>query len=76
MKVNVIFFGKLAEIAGTSSTVQGVETSDVLQQQLHLKYPALSKEKYMIAVDKKMIKENTVLADNCTVALMPPFSGG
>ena len=76
MKVNVLFFGRLAEIAGANSVVQEAETSDVLQQQLHIKYPALSKEKYMMAVDKRVIKENAVLTDNCTIALMPPFSGG
>jgi len=76
MQVNVLFFGKLAEIAGTNQELREAETTDDLQKQLHLKYPALSKEKYMIAVDKKMIKENALLTDGCTVALMPPFSGG
>jgi sulfur-carrier protein len=33
-------------------------------------------EKFVVAVDKKTITENTMLNDHCTVALLPPFSGG
>jgi sulfur-carrier protein len=41
-----------------------------------LQYPALASEKFVIAVDKKTIATNTALMDHCTVALLPPFSGG
>jgi molybdopterin synthase sulfur carrier subunit len=76
MRVEVLFFGKLVEIAGASLTIEDVKTTDELLEKLRLQYPSLAAEKYILAVDKKTISTNTSLKDNCTVALLPPFSGG
>jgi len=74
--VEVLFFGKLVDIAGSSLVINNVASTDELLDQLRLQFPALAAEKYIVAVDKKTITENTSLTDNCTVALLPPFSGG
>jgi molybdopterin converting factor small subunit len=47
-----------------------------LIKQLHELYPLLAVNKYVIAVDRKVVSDNTILKENSTVALMPPFSGG
>ena len=74
--MEVLFFGKLVDVAGSSLVVNNAKTTDELLDQLRLQFPALAAEKYIVAVDKKTITENTSLTDNCTVALLPPFSGG
>ena len=76
MAVEVLFFGKLVEIAGPSLTIDDVKTTDQLLEKLRLQYPLLAAEKYVVAVDKKTITENTSLTKSSTVALLPPFSGG
>ncbi len=76
MSVQVLFFGKLVEIAGASIAIDEVQTTDELLQQLQQTYPKLITEKYIVSVDKKMIQTNTTLTNGCTVALLPPFSGG
>lgn len=76
MNVKVILFGKLADIAGNSVTVGKVADTDSLIEALHKDYPALTNTKYVIAVDKQIINENTELNKNSMVALLPPFSGG
>jgi len=76
MSIKIILFGKLADIAGNSVSVTNVADTDRLVDALHKDYPALANTKYVIAVDKQVIKENTVLNNNSTVALLPPFSGG
>lgn len=76
MSVKIILFGKLAEIAGSSVSIDNVTDTDSLITVLHKNYPALSNIKYVIAVDKQVIKENTALSRKSTVALLPPFSGG
>ena len=76
MRVEVLFFGKLVDIAGSSLVLNNVTSTDELLDQLRLQFPALATEKYIVAVDKKTITENTSLTDSCTVALLPPFSGG
>jgi molybdopterin converting factor small subunit len=76
MSIKVILFGKLSDIAGNSVSLKGVTDTDGLINALHKNYPALANTKYVIAVDKQVIKENTVLNNNSTIALLPPFSGG
>ncbi len=76
MSIKVILFGKLSDIAGSSVSVNDVTDTDGLEIALHKNYPALAKIKYVIAVDKQVIKENTSLNDNSIIALLPPFSGG
>ena len=76
MSVKIVLFGKLAEIAGNSVSVNNVADTDSLINALHKDYPALTNTKYVIAVDKQIINGNTVLNKKSTVALLPPFSGG
>jgi molybdopterin synthase sulfur carrier subunit len=76
MSINVILFGRLAEIAGNSVSLNGVTDTDSLINDLHKIYPALAESYYVIAVNKQVIKSNTLLNENSVVALLPPFSGG
>ena len=76
MSQRIILFGKLADIAGNSVAVSDVADTDSLVDALHKNYPALAQAKYIIAVDKQVIKGNTILKNNSVVALLPPFSGG
>jgi molybdopterin synthase sulfur carrier subunit len=76
MSIKIILFGKLSDIAGSSVTVNDVTDTDGLIDALNKNYPAFANTKYVIAVDKQIIKENTSLNNNSIVALLPPFSGG
>ena len=76
MSIKVILFGKLSDIAGSSVCIDDVADTDGLVSALHKNYPALAGTKYVIAVDKQVVNGNTVLNNNSTIALLPPFSGG
>ena len=76
MNVNVILFGRLADIAGNSVFVHDIADTDSLINALHNTYPALAEAKYVIAVNKQVITSNTLLNENTVVVLLPPFSGG
>jgi sulfur-carrier protein len=76
MAINIIIFGRLTDIAGNSLSLENVADTDALVKELSHLYPALADAKYVIAVNKEMVHGNTVLTDNSTVALLPPFSGG
>ena len=77
MEIQVIFFGSLIDVTAISfGNVHGSTDTDSLQQLLHQQYPGLQSCKYLIAVNQKMIQQNTQLKNGDTVALMPPFSGG
>lgn len=76
MQVKIIIFGQLCEVLGESLLLHDIADTDNLHSVLTNKYPALIHSKYVMAVNKKLVIENTVLTQNCTVALLPPFSGG
>jgi molybdopterin synthase sulfur carrier subunit len=77
MAITLILFGQLVDITGsTTLMVEDAGDTDRLTQYLHQHFPALRDVKYAIAVDKKIIRENTSLNNGAIVALLPPFSGG
>ena len=76
MQVNVIIFGQLTDITGSQLSIPGVTDTNSLVRELNKRYPGLADSIYMVAVNKKVVTENTGLTQNCTVALLSPFSGG
>lgn len=70
-------FGQLTDITGSGMIgVESVMDTNSLVDSLKEKYPKLADTKFAIAVDKKVITENTLLNPASTIVLMPPFSGG
>ena len=80
MQVKVKIFGQLTDIikSNTLTLTDTTDTTDTnsLVDQLKKQYPALDQAKYILAVDKQTVTENTILKDGSIVALLPPFSGG
>lgn len=77
MTVNILFFGQLTDITGTVSvTMDGINDTAMLTETLAKIYPGLVGSKYVLAINNEQVTENTILTDDCTVALLPPFSGG
>jgi molybdopterin synthase sulfur carrier subunit len=77
MKIQLLAFGQIAEITGKSAwEMLALQNTDELIKIIEAEFPAMVKMKYSIAVNKKMIQQNTALNPNDTIALLPPFSGG
>ena len=77
MDIKITLFGQLCDLAGSESLMlENVADTDGLMQQLKIQFPALAASKFIIAVDKKQVQGNTVLLENSSIALLPPFSGG
>lgn len=76
-ELKVLVFGQLEDATGTScATIQRVEDTSALVELLCLRYPGLKGKKFMVALDQKIIKENTPIMEGAHIALLPPFSGG
>jgi len=76
MEIKIISFGKIAAITGGELLVRDVADTDSLRTVLEANYPELQSTKYVVAVQKNIIRENTILQQGTEVALLPPFSGG
>ena len=77
MRVKVLIFGQLTDITGLSEIhLDNVTDRDELIKKLNQQYPGLEDSKYAIAVNNKVVNQNTPLTDSSIIALLPPFSGG
>lgn len=76
MDFEVLGFGKIAGITGSSIRVNGVTDTDSLRAKLEDSFPLLKETKYVLAVDKQMTTGNLLLKEGSVIALLPPFSGG
>jgi MoaE-MoaD fusion protein len=81
MKVQVLFFGVLKEVAGRSSETVELPEDSAAQSvltKLMEKYPRIreSLPSIAIAVNQQYCKSDTKLRDGDEVALLPPVSGG
>jgi len=79
MKVNILYFAQLAELAGRSEEV--VELSDSSPQALYL----ILKERYgfphdfehiQVAINHELSAQPQKLNDGDTVTFLPPMTGG
>ena len=69
-------FGQLAEITGASFMVKDIPDTDELKRHLESSFPQVGTIPYKIAINKKIISNNTLIDNHTTIALLPPFSGG
>lgn len=70
-------FGQLTDIVGSSScSIERVDDTASLQEVLFARYPLLKHKKFMVAVNNKIVKDNTPIGEAAHIALLPPFSGG
>lgn len=77
MEIKIWAFGQLAEIAGEFEwEMSNVESTEELKLKLAEQFPAFPPLKYSIAVNHKVVQEDTKLHDADKVVLLPPFSGG
>ena len=77
MKVKVLFFGVLAEVAGTAGqNYEKVNSFNDLNQMIKDDYPEFVNYNYRISVNNEIINNDPLLNDGDEVALLPPFAGG
>ncbi|TDH21462.1 MoaD/ThiS family protein [Segetibacter sp. 3557_3] len=77
MPLTVSLFGQLSDITGSNIIeVENVIDTNSLINNIKERFPLIKDNKFAVAVDKKIIRENTLLTEQSLVALLPPFSGG
>lgn len=78
MKVEVTYYGMIAERLGTSSdTLRIEETGQIdLREWFNTEYPVLQNMSYQIAVGNDLCEKLNSTEGEVKVALLPPFSGG
>ena len=77
MEISVLFFGVLAEVAGTHRKhYSGVSSYADLRHRVDDEFPGISGYNFRIAVNNRLESDEPVLSDSDEVAYLPPFAGG
>jgi molybdopterin converting factor small subunit len=77
MEVKVLFFGVLAEVAGTAfKHYSNVKSTKDLIMRIEDDFPEIVHYTYRLAVNSGITDRDQTLKTGDEVALMPPFAGG
>ena len=81
MRVKVLLFAEARDLVDASELELTMETGDdvsELRRKLVAEYPALENllSRSVFAIDQNYALDETPLTENCTVACIPPVSGG
>jgi len=76
VRIKVLYFGPAREITGTDSEEFVAADTSSLRSMVLNKYPRMAALPFLLALNSRMLKEETFLKDNDIVAILPPFEGG
>ena len=77
MDVHIILFGSLAEVAGnTHIRLSACRDTDDLKDKWLKRFPQSKELSFVIAVNKEIVKKNSLLKKGQEIAFLPPFAGG
>ena len=77
MKINILFFGMLSEVAGNSTLqLKGIENLRALKSHLWKTYPEMKELDFRFAINKEIVDGKVEFKNGDEVALLPPFAGG
>ena len=77
MKVTVLFFGVLSEVAGTGTKFYiDVESIEHLKIRISDDYPEMVHYNFRVSLNNEITEEDRPLKDGDEIAFLPPFAGG
>jgi len=74
--VKVLYFGTAQDAAGKKEEEITAADTASLRSMLILKYPALGSIQFRMALNRVLLKEESILKKSDTIAILPPFQGG
>ncbi|MDF1560272.1 MAG: MoaD/ThiS family protein [Bacteroidales bacterium] len=75
-QVKVLYFGAAQQVAGKASEDFTAEDTASLREQILERYPAMRRVTFRLALNRNLLKEESLLKENDMIAILPPFEGG
>jgi sulfur-carrier protein len=77
MRITILFFGNLTQITGCNKLpLENLRDIEEVKEYLIAKFPIFKNQKYAVAINRKIVKDNQLLNDGDEIAFLPPFAGG
>jgi molybdopterin converting factor small subunit len=74
--MKVLLFGMIAEKAGAAEVEVSATSTAAVRRSLEERIEGLASLSYVMAVDRRIVKENVLLTGSEEIALLPAFAGG
>lgn len=77
--MKVLYFAEIKELVAKQSeeiAIANELTVEQFKSNLLEQYPMLKNKTYQVAVNEEFVKDDDIVQQNDTVALIPPVSGG
>jgi molybdopterin converting factor small subunit len=74
--VKVLYFGAATEMAGRAEEEIVASDTTMLRREILARYPAMKGLTFRMALNRVLLKEESLLKENDIVAILPPFEGG
>ncbi len=74
--VRVLYFGAAQELTGKSSEKLNAGDTGSLCRVMLEKYPSMRTLSFRIALNRNLLREESVLMENDEIAILPPLQGG
>jgi len=75
-RVKVLYFGAAQQVAGMASEEYTAADTASLRLQILERYPGMSNVIFRLALNRNLLKEESLLKENDIIAILPPFEGG
>lgn len=75
-RVKVLYFGAAQQVAGTASEDYMAEDTASLRRQIIERYPMMCKVTFRLALNRNLLKDESLLNEDDIIAILPPFEGG
>ena len=76
ISVTVLYFGAAEATTGRKEEEFLAEDTAALRRQLITRYPELARIPFRMALNRTLLKEESVLQKSDIIAILPPFQGG
>jgi len=77
MALEIKYFGMLTGITQKSSEqIESEPDLDRLMKVLKERHPGLAGVRFSVSVNRRLVHDNSPIADGDEIALLPPFAGG
>jgi len=75
-RVTVLYFGAAQQVAGYASEEYRADDTLSLRRQIIERHPGMGRVTFRLALNRNLLKEESLLNENDIIAILPPFEGG
>jgi molybdopterin converting factor small subunit len=75
-RITVLYFGAAQQVVDKASEEYRADDTASLRRQIIERHPGMCRVTFRLALNRNLLKEESLLKENDIIAILPPFEGG